>query len=164
MKKWIFATLLFGAAIFTYFGCQKDSALGSVDDLNVKTEAVRLNVDLGETFTVQYGNVVTVEPDGFTLFFRDVKEDSRCPATVNCIWEGRAVLEIELEGLDEFQIVELETLNSRNEEGNVVNFMGHSIKLLKVTPYPESVNSIPPKLYEATFELGRAEAEIGDDF
>lgn len=108
--------------------------------------------------------MATVDPAGFTIFFRDVNEDSRCPAAVNCVWEGRAVVELEMEGLDELQIVELETPNTRNQLGDVANFMDHSIQLLKVSPYPENTTfTIPIKQYQATFKVVRGEVEIGDD-
>jgi hypothetical protein len=53
-------------------------------------------VRLGETFDLAAGDPVRVEGGESTLTFARVVEDSRCPPEVNCVWAGRAVVEVEV--------------------------------------------------------------------
>ena len=50
-----------------------------------------LTVNLGEEFVLGTGQTVTINGEDLKITFIEVTEDSRCPRTVTCIWEGRAV-------------------------------------------------------------------------
>lgn len=49
--------------------------------------------------------------DGLALSFDAVVEDSRCPADVECVWEGRAVVALTVAG----EPVELEVVDPEKE-------------------------------------------------
>ncbi|WP_245669231.1 hypothetical protein [Nocardia speluncae] len=48
--------------------------------------------ELGTEFTLAGGDTAVLDAGRVTLLFRDVPEDSRCPAEVNCVWEGDATV------------------------------------------------------------------------
>ncbi|WP_438315963.1 hypothetical protein ACP6EK_09880 [Candidatus Caldatribacterium sp. SIUC1] len=60
------------------------------------TLSVRVRV--GETVSVCVGKGIDLEGGDFSLFFRDVLEDSRCPQGVECFWEGRVVALFDVQG------------------------------------------------------------------
>ncbi len=37
------------------------------------------------------------QKDGHVITFLDVVEDSRCPANVDCVWQGRVTVELEID-------------------------------------------------------------------
>jgi len=51
-------------------------------------------VALGETFTIQVGESVSVSGAGLALTFGAVVEDSRCPPGVMCIQAGNGVISV----------------------------------------------------------------------
>jgi hypothetical protein len=48
----------------------------------------------GQPFEVKIGESVKLGIDGVTVSFHAVPSDSRCPADVNCVWDGDAVVEL----------------------------------------------------------------------
>ncbi len=57
-----------------------------------------VRVRIGETVSVCVGRGIELEGGDFSLFFRDVLEDSRCPQGVECFWEGRVVALFDVQG------------------------------------------------------------------
>jgi len=51
---------------------------------------------LGQPFELAPGQPVTISETGLQVQFNAVTEDSRCPAQVQCIWAGRASVELAL--------------------------------------------------------------------
>lgn len=68
--------------------------------------------------------------------FKTMIEDSRCPADVNCIWEGVATAEIELMGLyTRPQTIRLNSMtNSAKGYSKSQNFNGYTISMVEVQP------------------------------
>ncbi len=92
---------------------------------------------LGTPLTVGYGQQVDVPGTGLSLLFRDVLEDSRCPANVNCIWGGRARIQVSV-SLNGIHIAEM-TLGIQGDAPTgmtVVN--GYSIRLAGLEPHPSA--------------------------
>ncbi|NKY57521.1 hypothetical protein [Nocardia flavorosea] len=48
--------------------------------------------ELGTEFTLSGGDTAVLDAGRVTVLFRDVPEDSRCPAEVNCVREGDATV------------------------------------------------------------------------
>lgn len=158
MKNWMF---LIGMALLLTGGCQQDDALISMEDLDMKTQEMRYTAQVGEQITLQVGDVVNIMPDGFSVRFRDIPEDNRCPAALDCIWEGRAVIELGIEKKGNVEVILLETPNSQNENGNLGNVQGRTIKLLKVAPYPQTDNFIPLRQYKIVIQV-LPQVSVGD--
>ena len=159
MKNWI---IILTAAFLFFSGCQKDEAIIPMEELAL-AKTVRDCVQIGEEFVLLHNTSVMVVPDGFTLTFADVEEDSRCPTNADCVWEGRAIVKLHVQDRDQAYEVFLETPNSMNEHGQAVNLFGRTIKLLDLAPYPETEYPLTLKQYRMTMvvdELERLNEEV----
>jgi hypothetical protein len=89
-------------------------------------------VAFDETFKIGEGQPM-VFPDGLILNFA-LKNDSRCPTNVTCIWAGEVQTEFyfTLEGQQEPVPV---TLKGGEEEA-MVSYKGYTLTLYAVDPYP----------------------------
>lgn len=69
-----------------------------------------------------------------SVTFDAVTEDSRCPADVQCVWEGNGAIRLTLTGADETEVVILNsTLDPRQ-----ASFGPYTIGFRDLTPYPVS--------------------------
>lgn len=98
-------------------------------------EVKRCSLKVGETLNdTDYGTIHLISVN-----------DGRCPADVQCIWEGKADIVITMETIQktlEFPRLPLAT------EGNT------QLEVIEVTPYPESkASKDPPRI---TFALRKA--------
>ena len=50
-----------------------------------------------DIITLEWRRPVLIQPEGITITFEQVLEDSRCPEGVDCIWEGMTVVELSLQ-------------------------------------------------------------------
>jgi hypothetical protein len=82
---------------------------------------------LGEPFGVRQGQSVELA-SGVNLKFIGVTSDSRCPIDVTCVWQGEAVIEIELQA------------HGRTARGSIstvktdLTLLAHRVKLLGLYP------------------------------
>lgn len=93
-----------------------------------------------ETTTVASDTTLTLAVDesaglaGHTIVFREVVEDSRCPRGVDCVWEGRVVVTLEVDG-------EGVTLSNHERDENHVYKLDDGVLVLEtVNPYPDAGN------------------------
>ena len=70
--------------VLTAFGCDSDTDTASSDLAVTDQATLRLN----ETTIV----------DGVSVTFQRVEEDSRCPPEAVCVWEGVALVALDLDG------------------------------------------------------------------
>ena len=89
-------------------------------------------------------------PDGSTLEFVELVQDSRCPADAMCIWQGEAVLQFGLDGL-RFKT----RFTSPDDEVTVVD--GWAIQVLDVQPYPLASQPHDPADTDVTVRVYRAD-------
>lgn len=79
--------------------------------------------------------------DDMTLTFLEVVEDSRCPTNTTCVWEGRAVIKVNLllrDGTTKNKELEL-----NNNKVSVIGTFGEkTLRALRLSPYPDA--NIPP--------------------
>lgn len=125
-------------------------ATSAPDDEGSTSEAVA-TVRLGEPFGLKVGQQARFEQLG--LRFLEVREDSRCPRGVECVWEGQiqVALEIARDG-QEPKVIELTLLGSGRATDTAMAAIGErSVQLVGVEPYPESGKTISPDAYVATF-------------
>lgn len=77
-------------------------------------------------------------------FCFDSVYDSRCPANVECVWAGEAIVKLSLQiGINEKLSFKLSTLNHPPTFRNDTTISGYRIKLLKVSPYPGDNSNEP---------------------
>ena len=159
MKTWF---VLIVAAFLFFSGCQKDETILPMDELAM-ISANDKTVTIGEEIFLLMYESVTIVPDGFSITFDAVPEDSRCPRGAVCIWEGRAVIKLTIENREACHEIFLETPNSQQSQGPAVNLFGRTIKLLLVAPYPNATHQITDKEYRIVLVVKELE-QLVDHF
>lgn len=103
--------------------------------------------DTESTFTLTYGE--TGGCGDLTVSFTGDIQDSRCPETANCVWEGRVDVGVEVAGepISLGLPDDAELGSSRDTIGNKV------IELLEVLPYPVTTDPISKKEYQVKLEI-----------
>jgi len=89
------------------------------------------------------------------ILFKDVLEDSRCPSSVVCVWEGEARISVNVKVGNQYDSDHILTLN--NITTSKAFFLEYSIQLTKIDPYPENTDPISKEQYEASFLLEKIE-------
>lgn len=133
MKNLIAISILF---LFTLVSCDK------IKDLISKN-----TYGFDKSFELKINQNAKIEPAGMDVAFKRVLEDSRCPTSVVCVWEGRAVVELELKRDGATILDTLATKSSVPNPPDSTFVFGHKVKLLEVNPYPKTPNSINEKDY-----------------
>jgi hypothetical protein len=109
---------------------------------------------VGQEFPLKAGQQLKLEDADLSLKFVGVKQDSRCPSNVNCVWAGNAEVALELVN---GQCTTALTLNTHprspaSDEGKAGGFR---VKLVKLDPYPHTEQKIAPGDYRATLLVTR---------
>jgi hypothetical protein len=117
------------------------------------------NPKLGQEFALKYGQEVTLKDEELRVRFASVTSDSRCPSNpkVNCVWEGYAqiVARLSKDGQDAAS-VKLNTPNPLQEKyPSGHNYLGYTIKLVALDPYPRTTGGIEATKYVATLVIAR---------
>ena len=90
---------------------------------------------LGESFVLAIQQTADCDCSGPSLTFAELLEDSRCPLEAICIWEGRAVVRIDVNQNEETQSIELISRAGYEELArDTIDQL--VITLLDVMPYP----------------------------
>lgn len=90
---------------------------------------------------------------GYTLDFKEVVSDSRCPINVTCVWAGEVSVTVSV--YKNLKLVEDKTLvfSLKKEEENkqwIANYLPEKqrkIKNISIVPYPKKGVVIKPKEY-----------------
>ena len=107
------------------------------------------------TIVLQYGQSSQVNSD-LRVTFGQVVDDSRCPASVTCVWQGNGAIRLDVTSGRGAQSVTLNT-------AGVVNFprdasaAGYTFTLLQLDPQRQTTDAIPPQQYRATVRVTRAQ-------
>lgn len=89
-----------------------------------------ISIGIGEEITIPFDKTATLYQNGleFTVKFTQLIEESRCPPDMVCFWEGRAVVEIEVNSDKTF---ELESSTSSNPAiVKSANYQDYQIELI----------------------------------
>ncbi|HEV7799341.1 MAG TPA: hypothetical protein VGO73_14380 [Pyrinomonadaceae bacterium] len=110
---------------------------------------------LGREFKLKARHQVTLPREGLRIKFASVKEDSRCPADVKCVWAGNAAvrLEVSMRGRSS-KVLWLNTNNS-SSAATENQYRGYTVKLAELSPYPRSNRKIAPGDYVATLLVSK---------
>ena len=109
-------------------------------------------VSLGKEFTIRVGEQVVIQEAGLKISFSAVKEDSRCPTGVNCIWagNGKIIVKVSKTGRKAAD-VELNT----GIEPKHQSYHEYDIKLVGLNPYPKKDVNIGRGDYVATLIVSK---------
>jgi hypothetical protein len=114
-------------------------------------------ITLGEAFVLRVEQTAALGGGvGVSLTFEAVREDSRCPVGVSCIWAGDAVVAVRVDDSRGGTVtLELHTnarFDADAERGE------HVVRLLELSPTPRVGSTIPIDQYEATLVVTRRAA------
>ncbi len=108
---------------------------------------------LNEEFTLAPGQTATVNGTNVRLTFDRVREDSRCPTGVNCIWEGDAVVVLKVKAEAEEATREVHTQGGASRSRNAPAG-DYVVTLVRLEPVPSSTGTIEASAYRATLRVG----------
>jgi hypothetical protein len=103
-----------------------------------------------ETFDLKPGQEKLVRSAGVRIKLVEVKEDSRCPQGVECIWAGNVQVALSIDGPG--KSARQETLNTATAPASLA-LKGRSLSISKVRPAKIINQEITPKAYVITFKL-----------
>jgi len=105
------------------------TAMGFSQDKPVEVPKILVKIPLGETVSFKKA----------TIKFLKVVEDSRCPADVNCIWEGQAIVWVAVTETGK-EMKQVELLYGKRINKSIFSSEGYSLKGMSLSPYPPSAN------------------------
>ena len=105
-------------------------------------------VEPGIAFTLAPGQAATVKTVDTRITFNEVREDSRCPVDVTCVWAGDAKVDVTIarNGVP----TETKTLSITPPE-NEVQTGNLKIRFVGLTPVPRQSDGNAPRNYLAEF-------------
>ena len=105
-------------------------------------------VQVGVPFEIAVGEASVLEPEGLQIEFESVKNDSRCPKDVVCVWEGMAEIQLRLTAASGESTPSRLTIpglvSTPYTLGNAVEQYGYQLQLLQLSPYPHADQPQPP--------------------
>ena len=110
-------------------------------------------VEPGLSFALAPGQTAEIKRSDTRITFRQVREDSRCPTDVTCVWEGDAKVEVVIvhAGVpDETKLLSIKAPNNETRVGNL------TIRFVGLTPVPRQSDAGAPKNYLAEFVAEQA--------
>ncbi len=111
-----------------------------------KSDAIDSSYELGETFELAFEATAEIDDAEIHISFVDMLEDSRCPETGICFWEGqvKVALNIEMEG--NLQTIEL--IDRVGHPLKAQTTLGEkTIRLVSVEPAKLTVDEISKDKY-----------------
>lgn len=112
-----------------------------------------VKIELNEPFPLKINQAGRLDSVGLTIEFLSVFEDSRCPVQVDCAQAGQARISIFV-GFVNMEPAAFELNTNSSLKKDVIPFDDYQIRLLKLEPYPETLEEkIPPADYQAMFVI-----------
>ena len=111
--------------------------------------AVAKSVEAGSPFDLRVGEEAAIAGTDVRIRFDGVRQDSRCPSNVQCVWAGDAEAAFRITTPAGSTDLVLHT----NGQPRSANAGGHLIRLESVRPHPAEGSSIPPDEYIVTLAV-----------
>jgi hypothetical protein len=107
--------------------------------------AVTLAAAVGAPFQLGLGEMLPIDDSGLSVKFTAVPEDSRCPADARCIWQGRAVVTLEVHAADApLQALTLAIPGDLTPDAPELQAVGgYTLRLVDLAPYPATTGGDP---------------------
>jgi len=111
----------------------------------------QVEIALGEEFVLRIGQTASLgDGTGLWLTFEAIREDSRCPVGVSCVWAGDAMVAIAANDTDTdggTRTLELHTNPSFDAEAALDT---HTVRLVRLSPVRKEGSTIEAGEYQAT--------------
>jgi hypothetical protein len=107
-----------------------------------------ISVEPGASFTLAPGQTAVVKGADARITFKQVREDSRCPVDVTCVWEGDAKIEIVISragAADDTRILSIRPASNEVRTGNL------RLRFVSLAPVPRQADANTPRKYRAEF-------------
>ncbi|HXV42536.1 MAG TPA: hypothetical protein VEC96_05705 [Anaerolineae bacterium] len=152
--------LILGNIIFLIVIATACGREASTPDTVVKPTAspiIPAAIPLNSPFTLPVGQKAVLENETLTITFEEVRQDIRCPSSVECAEKGFARILIVVQSAGQSPVTyEMNTEPFyKADMGLGVNSIIHSaynIQLTTLDPYPETIDqTMPLEDYRATF-------------
>jgi hypothetical protein len=105
-------------------------------------------VEPGVAFTLAPGQTATVRRADARVTFREVREDSRCPGDVTCVWAGDAKVEVTIARTGtptETKTLSITAPDNEVQTGNL------KLRFVGLSPVPRQADGDAPRNYLAEF-------------
>lgn len=100
----------------------------------------------GQAFSLPLGRTATVAGSGSRVTFLQVNEDSRCPTSVVCVWEGDARIRVTVSRAGRAEESQTLTLSQASNEARIGDLV---VRFVSLKPYPETPDPGTPRAYVA---------------
>ncbi len=110
-------------------------------------------VALAQEFTLAPGESVRIQGEGPSVAFDSVKDDSRCPSGVNCVWEGDAVVVLTLSQPGRNRATA--ELHTSGRFAQAASYGEFEVALIRLAPEPKVGDQIAQSAYRATLRVTR---------
>lgn len=140
-------TIILSLCLLSFF----PSNLAFSKNVSKSLDLVEENKHEGKKVLIKIGSTSNLAEEKIKIKLVEVLEDSRCPKGARCAWAGNAKIKLELTK-NETTTVELNTTLSPQ----TLSYSGYDIKILSLTPYPDTSKNTNKSEYEVTLELLKA--------
>ena len=109
-----------------------------------------LQGQLDQDLKVKHGHEVGIFSEHMMIAFTTLNAESRCPRSVTCVRAGEAKITIRV--AKQFLATETRvlTIPAGQAGSDSAQYMGYTITLKALDPYPETPDKPEPESYEAT--------------
>ncbi|HEX9652946.1 MAG TPA: hypothetical protein VGA99_04495 [bacterium] len=122
-------------------------------------DAILGPANLDEPFFLKFGASTVIEADNLRISFQEIREDSRCPSDVVCVWAGRARIGLLLQAPTDSAQIELQLPGFATQQDTLahqpVDALGYHITLLQLDPYPDTERPSRDSDYRALLKVSR---------
>ena len=111
-----------------------------------------ITAEPGVSFALPVGQTATVKGTDTRLTFSEVREDSRCPTDVTCVWAGDAKIRVVVSrnaAADETRIMSITPPNNEARTDNL------RIRFVGLAPVPRQADANAPRSYVAQFVVDK---------
>jgi len=114
-----------------------------------------IKASLGQEVTLKPGQTVSITGEELEIEFIEVVEDSRCPQSVTCIWEGRARCSVRITTGEQEENAVL-TQPGLYEGMTEKSYHAYTLSFL-LEPYPETDKTISQDEYRLRLMVSMSE-------
>lgn len=116
---------------------------------SVPVNGAAQTVRLEREFKLRPGQQVSLKGTKLRITFMSVKDDSRCPKDVTCVWAGNAAVRLWVTSGRSGKSLTLNTAKNQSLS-NEAEYKGYKLTLVDLSPYPRSNHKIAKSDYRAT--------------
>jgi len=120
--------------------------------LGCATVDTAVTAEPGNEFALALGGTATISGSSTRMTFRTVRDDSRCPVDVQCVWAGDAKIELTISrsgSADDAKILSLTPPNNETTSGDL------RIRFIGLAPAPRSTEDRAQRKYVAHLVVTR---------